>query len=219
MVATLRLRLIGVQQSWGTRARFDIRDSEVAPTKSGVVGLAAAALGLSRSADIRHLAALRMGVRTDRAGIRMTDYHTALDVVSSEGKPTKEAVVSSRAYLADAAFLVCLEGGDYGLLETIQAALINPRWPLFLGRRSFPPSVPVAFCEPNGPEPILLLPLEPVLASTPPVVPVQDGARLLLHVEDPTGNQEWFDQPLDDFQQRGFRSRRVKVTEMRWTQS
>lgn len=125
-IATLLLRLVGPQQSWGTRSRFDMRDSELAPTKSGVVGLVAAALGLPRGADIRAIAALRMGVRTDRPGIRLVDYHTALDVVTSDGKPSKDAVVSQRAYLADAAFLVGLEGRERELLEAIQAALLSP---------------------------------------------------------------------------------------------
>lgn len=196
-----------------------MRDSELAPTKSGVVGLVAAALGLPRGADIRAIAALRMGVRTDRPGIRLVDYHTALDVVTSDGKPSKDAVVSQRAYLADAAFLVGLEGRERELLEAIQAALLEPRWPLGLGRRAFPPSLPVAFHGGGDPEAIVEFPLEEALRIAPPVVPVKDGAALRFHIEDPTGDQEWFDQPIDDFRHRGFRTRRVKVSEMRWGSS
>ena len=138
MNTSLRFRLVGPQQSWGTRARFDIRDTEMAPTKSGVVGLMAAALGLGRDADISHLAKLRMGSRTDRAGTWAKDYHTALNTISSDGKPTSGAIVSSRAYIADAAFLVAVEGRDVALLREIQAALLEPHWPLALGRRAFP---------------------------------------------------------------------------------
>lgn len=216
-MATLRLRLAGPQQSWGTRARFDIRDSEVAPTKSGVIGLVAAALGLARDADIAYLAQLRMGARADRPGVRMSDYQTALDVVSSDGKPSKDAVVSKRAYLADAAFLVGLESADRVLLQHISRALIDPKWPLFLGRRAFPPSLPIAYSDPNGPDAVVDQPLEMVLSTTPPIVEVGDHARLMLYVEDPSGDQEWFDQPLNDFRQRGFRPRRVRITEIRWS--
>ncbi len=55
-------------QSWGTRSRFDYRDTWPYPTKSGVVGLLAAALGPDRNEDVSDLAALRMGVRVDRKG-------------------------------------------------------------------------------------------------------------------------------------------------------
>lgn len=65
---TLLIRLQGPLQSWGTRSRFDHRDTWPYPTKSGVVGLLAAALGRDRREDVSDLAALRMGVRVDRKG-------------------------------------------------------------------------------------------------------------------------------------------------------
>ena len=46
-----------------------------------------------------------------------------------------------RPWLVDAAFTVILTGGD---LEAIRAALIRPRWPLYLGRTGFLPSRPLA---------------------------------------------------------------------------
>lgn len=216
MSVTLRIRLVGPQQAWGTRSRFDIRDTEIAPTKSGVVGLLAAALGLSRNTDVSHLADLRMGVRTDRLGVRMNDYHTALDVVTSDGKPSKDAVVSNRAYLADAAFLVGLEGEDQKLLEELQGALIDPHWPLALGRRAFPPSLPVAFSSADDPDAIVDARLEEALVSCPPLVEVHEEAVFRYHLEDSEGDQEWFDQPVDNFLKRTFRPRRVKVREARW---
>lgn len=213
MITSLRFRLVGPQQSWGTRSRFDMRDTEMAPSKSGVVGLIAAALGLSRDADISHLAQLRMGTRTDRVGTWAKDYHTALDTVSSEGKATRGAIVSSRAYLADAAFLAAVESTDEALLREIQAALLAPHWPLALGRRAFPPSLPVAFGGQHDPTPIVEGPLEEALSSCPPVVEVPDDALFLYHLEDASGSQEWFDQPVSNFRLRRFRARRVKVVE------
>src|SRR5690625_925439 len=118
---TLLLRLVGPQQSWGTSSRFDRRDSELAPTKSGVVGLLAAALGYPRQRDVTDLAALRMGVRVDRRGTLMSDYHTALEVLDTGGKTG--TVVSERHYLADAAFVVGLEGHEPGFLHKVHAAL------------------------------------------------------------------------------------------------
>lgn len=48
MVTSLALCFDAPMQSWGTRSRGVIRDTTSEPTKSGVVGLIAAALGISR---------------------------------------------------------------------------------------------------------------------------------------------------------------------------
>ncbi|MEV6813996.1 type I-E CRISPR-associated protein Cas5/CasD, partial [Micromonospora sp. NPDC051296] len=48
-----------------------------------------------------------------------------------------------RYYLADAVFLVVLEGEDAVQIDKIQHALRAPVWPLFLGRRAFPPARPL----------------------------------------------------------------------------
>lgn len=45
---TLLLRLVGPMQSWGTTSRFDQRDTGKDPSKSGVIGLLAAAMGIDR---------------------------------------------------------------------------------------------------------------------------------------------------------------------------
>jgi len=74
------------------------------------------------------------------------DYHTALDVRKASGTKmtdTKSAEVSERYYLADAAFLVGLEGDDLELLHKLDRTLRNPHWFLFLGRKAFVPSEPV----------------------------------------------------------------------------
>ena len=149
---TLLLRLAGPMQSWGTQSRFTERDTGREPSKSGVVGLLCAALGRPRTEPVDDLAALRMGVRVDRAGALLVDYQTAggahrrgetYGVAMAEGG-TGGTVVSRRAYLADADFVVGLAGDDLGLLRELDAALARPVWPLCLGRKAFPPGVPVA---------------------------------------------------------------------------
>lgn len=143
-MSTLLLRLAGPMQSWGTTSRFDERDSQLEPSKSGVLGLVCAALGRDRAEPVDDLASLKMGVRVDREGLLMRDYQTATGVVSAAGKVDLDrTVISPRYYLADAAFLVGLEGEDCQLLEHIHAALREPVWPLALGRKSFPPGEPV----------------------------------------------------------------------------
>lgn len=141
---TLLLRLAGPMQSWGTTSRFDERDSQLEPSKSGVLGLVCAALGRDRAESVDDLARLKMGVRVDREGLLMRDYQTATGVMTAAGKTDfNRTVISPRYYLADAAFLVGLEGLERELLQAIHAALRAPVWPLALGRKSFPPSEPV----------------------------------------------------------------------------
>lgn len=144
---TLLMRLIGPLQSWGTTSRFDERDTQLEPSKSGVLGLLCAALGRDRAEPVDDLARLRMGVRVDREGALMRDYQTATGVlIAATAKPDLgRTVVSPRFYLSDAAFLVGLEGDELALLEQLNAALRAPYWPLALGRKAFVPSQPVWF--------------------------------------------------------------------------
>ena len=141
-IGTLALQLAAPMQSWGTRSRFTRRDTAPEPTKSGIVGLLMAALGRPRDDDecVQELATLRLGVRIDLEGTTERDYHTIANVASADGKGNK-GVVSNRYYLADAAFLAVLEGERTGL-EELYYALLRPKWPLYLGRRSFIPSLP-----------------------------------------------------------------------------
>ena len=129
-MSTLLLRLKGPMQSWGVTSKFDTRTTERAPSKSAIIGMLACALGRHRNESIDDLNALRFGVRIDDEGKLMRDYHTA--------KSAKSAYVTHRYYLADAAFLVGLEGDD-GFIKQIQEALLHPYFPMFLGRRSCPP--------------------------------------------------------------------------------
>jgi CRISPR system Cascade subunit CasD len=128
-------------QSWGTRSRFDDRDTHPEPTKSGVLGLVCAALGRSRQTSNDDLNALLFGVRVDAPGTILTDFHTAQGVVRAAGAGTS-TVTSHRHFVADARFLAGLQGEDLGLLRLIEACLHDPVWTLALGRRSFPPALP-----------------------------------------------------------------------------
>jgi CRISPR system Cascade subunit CasD len=139
---TLLLRLVGPMQSWGTTSRFDHRDTGKEPSKSGVLGLLAAALGIPRDnwSDLEPLTYLSMGVRHDRPGVPKTDYQTAQNIILADGSNKHNTAVTTRDYLADASFLVGLEGNNRGLLERAYSALRDPMWPLALGRKSYVPS-------------------------------------------------------------------------------
>lgn len=139
---TLLLRLSGPMQSWGLQSRFEHRDTVLEPTKSGVIGLLCAALGRDRNEPIDDLAALRMGVRVDQEGQVRSDYQTAQRWKPGPERGRRQPVgttLSSRFYLADARFLAGFESDDAGLLEEIDRSLRAPHWPLFLGRKAFPP--------------------------------------------------------------------------------
>lgn len=149
---TLLMRLEGPMQAWGTQdSRFVIRRTAEAPTKSGVIGMLCAALGVSRAEAseewLPRLSALDMGVRLDRSGIRWWDYHTVgagmqMRIAESDGKTKPGAMLTRREYLCDASFLVALRGKP-ALVEELAAALQQPRWPLYLGRKTCPPSRPI----------------------------------------------------------------------------
>src|SRR5206468_1777751 len=88
---------------------------------------------------------LKMAVRVDREGRLMRDYHTAQNVRRADTTKTpQDTVLSERYYLADADFLVGLQG-DLTFLKQLQTKLRQPTWSLFLGRKSFVPALPV--CE------------------------------------------------------------------------
>ncbi|ARF58334.1 type I-E CRISPR-associated protein Cas5/CasD [Streptomyces gilvosporeus] len=151
----LLLRLAGPLQSWGEHSHFNERDTAACPTRSGVIGLLAAALGRRRGTPLEDLARLSLTVRVDRPGVLLRDLHTVggglpskATVTTAEGKKRSGdtgTLLTHRAYLADAAFTLALTGGpdDKDLLVRLAAALDSPRWPLFLGRRSCPPEGPL----------------------------------------------------------------------------
>jgi CRISPR system Cascade subunit CasD len=149
VTTTVLLRLEGPLQSWGTRSRFPDRDTENEPSKSGVLGLVGASLGMARddTATLALLAAARMAVRVDREGTLLGDYHT-VGGGTFRGQPhgvydAKGAVLTRRHYLQSASFLAALGFEDAALAERVDAALGAPVWPLALGRRACAPSLPV----------------------------------------------------------------------------
>ncbi len=208
---TLLLRLAGPMQSWGTTSRFDERDSQLEPSKSGVLGLLCAALGRDRRESLDDLANLKMGVRVDREGVILRDYQTATGVMTATGKADlRRTVVSPRYYLADAVFLVGLEGDDLGLLESLQVAVQAPVWPLALGRKSFPPGQPVWLKDGIRPEGLRQALLAwPSLLTSKRLSHV--SSRLIL--EHPDEGAVRLDQPVAPFAARRFGPRHV-VTEV-----
>jgi len=207
-VYTLLLRLEGPMQSWGYRSRFDYRDTALEPTRSGVIGLICAAMGIARGEDITRFDAIRIGVRVDREGRVERDYHTALDVIKADRSGT-DTVVSYRNYLADAIFTVGLESEDLNLLNSIEAKLRSPQWPLYLGRMSFCLSGhPLFASRPAVVQATLMDALEGAAWSLR-CKPADGMLNFRLVLETPDGERAQHDWPLC-FGERRFKPRTIK---------
>src|SRR5690554_4641662 len=99
----LLLRLEGPLQSWGTRARWDVRDTAREPTRSGIIGLLAAALGYGRG-DPRIVddleGGLEIGVRVEREGEVLDDYHTVTGFLPTADGSYRHSGIKTAANLA-----------------------------------------------------------------------------------------------------------------------
>jgi len=137
-MTVLLLRLAGPLQAWGAASRFAQRGTEIAPTKSGVIGMLAAAKGIRRTEPLTELLGLEFGVRLDQPGQILRDFQTAR---SLDGRAS--APLTYRFYLSDAIFLAAVHG-EADLLHDLAQALRRPQYPLYLGRRSCPPAGPVS---------------------------------------------------------------------------
>lgn len=137
-MTVLLLKLSGPLQAWGNESRFTRRMTEREPTKSGIIGLIASAMGCSREDSLEDFAELEFGVRVDQKGRLLRDFQTER---SLDGKTVMP--LSQRYYIADAKYLAALSGDD-ALLKRADNALNHPRWPLYLGRRSCPPDAPLS---------------------------------------------------------------------------
>lgn len=197
---TLLLRLEGPLQAWSTQGKLGIRDTDREPSKSGVLGLLGAALGMPRDDDeqLATLRTLSMAARIDRPGSLLRDYHTA-----GGGRfrgsadyfvfGATDCIPSERYYLQDASFLVALAGEDE-LVARAGAAVQSPHWPIFLGRRSCPPSVPPFVGIVDGEARVALRAASLVLPEGRP----HEGRRLRLVVEvgPEQGGEPRYDNPL-----------------------
>ncbi|MEV6982382.1 type I-E CRISPR-associated protein Cas5/CasD [Sphaerisporangium sp. NPDC051017] len=230
--STLVLRLGGPLQSWGDRSVFNRRDTRPEPTKSGVLGLLAAAAGRPREQPPGELLDLRMGVRVDQPGTLLRDYHTVSDYrgrplpqagVSAKGvqkltSPAKYTHITQRFYLQDAVFLAVLEG-PAPLVRTLADAIKRPAFPLALGRRSCVPTQPLLIAVRDAP-------LEEVLHAEPWQATEQAKALysrrgrarpatvdLSATVDDPEGQDSLNDVPQSFApRDRRFSSRRIRHT-------
>lgn len=125
-------------QSWGTSSHFETRNTDYYPSKSAVIGVIAASFGYSRDEDekIRKLNELDFAVRVDQVGLLKKDYHIA-SKYKNDGSFERN-YVTNRYYLEDAIFVVAISSKDEDWIKEIYAAIKNPYFQPFMGRRSCP---------------------------------------------------------------------------------
>lgn len=181
-MSILILRLEGPLQSWGEHSvYYQEGDTATMPTKSGIVGLLACALGISKeeSAEIAALSdALTIGIRADRPGKILIDFQTtsAKRLQTAEHgtrKEKKSTICAHKQYLEDAAFTVALTSNDESLLKHLADALQHPSWSIFLGRKSCVPTRPVFESLLDGNSLLDALKTVPVLPQRPTKEPAK----------------------------------------------
>lgn len=140
-MSTILLKFAGPLQSWGTKSHFETRHTDYYPSKSAVIGLIAASLGIRRDADdeIDRLNQLKFAVRVEQQGNLLRDYHIAKKF-KNDGS-LAHTYVTERYYLEDYIFIVGIEHDDAQWMAKIENALKNPYFQPFMGRRSNPLTV------------------------------------------------------------------------------
>lgn len=156
----LALWLDAPLQSWGFESRFERRHTAMFPTKSGVLGLVLAAMGVPKGSD-RERETLVAFAEPGMVSVmiprrhgrhknqplpvrRLTDYHTVLGTRTADNPKSRGdyTVPTWRDYLMDARFGVLMPG-KYDTVEQAARCLIDPVWGIWLGRKSCPPASPL----------------------------------------------------------------------------
>ncbi len=153
---TLFLRLEALLQCYVTTDKYNGRSpliyTQRYPSKSAIIGLLSGAIGVRRHQSVETLSRLNtllMGVRIDREGVLIEDFQIANPpLITAEGGVSKSqdgAMLTGkndvREYIADASFLVALQGSEE-IIELCVQALDNPVFPLYYGRKFCTPLMP-----------------------------------------------------------------------------
>ncbi|WP_374337475.1 type I-E CRISPR-associated protein Cas5/CasD [Leeia sp.] len=156
----LLFRLYGPLASWGELAVGEVRPSAPYPSRSALLGLLAAALGITRedeAAQARLDASVLFGVKLSAASLPLRDYHTVqwpdaprkfryrTRQQEMRDKAKLNTILSRRQYHCDClvTVAVCLTEHASHTLAQLAAALQEPAFALFLGRRACPPALPL----------------------------------------------------------------------------
>lgn len=159
----LVFRLYGPMASWGEIAVGESRHSAVHPSRSALLGLLSAALGVRREDDDAQTAlndGYRFGVKLHATGHPLRDYHTVQagpqlkkliyrtrrQELSLPRRDQLGTLLSAREYRCDSFSTVAVgakPGAGWSLAQLAEA-LRYPVFPLYLGRKSCPLAAPLA---------------------------------------------------------------------------
>ncbi len=166
----LLFQLYGAMSAWGDIAVGEERPSAIHPGRSAILGLLAAAVGIRRDEEDKHLAlehGYGMAVRMESSGTFLKDYHTtqvapqvalkkhpavtrrdelmALSSYQKQNQKISGTILSNRAYRCDALYQIVLwERQETSFPLAFLADRLNyPRFVLYLGRKSCPLSLPL----------------------------------------------------------------------------
>lgn len=173
-LASLAILLDAPLQAWGVSSRYQRRETEAFPVKSGLVGLLAAALGVDKNAadepgQIASLAGFLVTAyrvpKTVRSPVfRLVDFHTVgggydkdastfekLSIPRKASGPPFGTVLTRRAYLTDSRFAAVFTG-DANAIRSCREALDDPRWGIWFGRKACLPALPLSPVVGDSPE-------------------------------------------------------------------
>lgn len=167
MTDYLMLTLYSPMAAMGDIAVGERRASSSVPSKSAILGLVAAALGIDRADTDKHVALEKcygFGVLVNEPGRPLDDYHTIQTASQSEirkwsktaGHPPEtrkqlleaeslETILSTRGYRTDALYTATLWAKEPApfTLEDIKSAILEPHYTLYFGRKACPFSLPL----------------------------------------------------------------------------
>lgn len=160
MSAWLVILIAAPLASFGEEPGNARRGSADRPTRSALIGLAGAALGVERAdaeGQSRLSASFLTATRTLRPGAPLTDFHTFQSLPAAKGavatraealerRSDLETSITRRDYRADGLWQAAYCGREGGAisLETLREAFLRPRFMLFAGRKSCPLAAPLA---------------------------------------------------------------------------
>lgn len=156
-------QLYGPLMSWGDIAIGGERRSFPHPTKSAIIGVIAAALGIKRDNEKSQQLlskTIGFGIKLISPGIMVRDFHTAQTPANDKKVrfysrrdelamiPERiDTVLSRREYRCDsmAHVAVWIRDAESDItIEAISDALQSPAYHLYLGRKSCPPAIPLS---------------------------------------------------------------------------
>lgn len=173
-LASLAILLDAPLQAWGVSSRYQRRETEAFPVKSGLVGMLAAALGIDKHAadESGQIASLtgflvttyRVPKTVRSPVVRLVDFHTVgggydkdaskfekLSIPRKASGPPFGTVLTRRAYLTDSRFAAVFTG-DANAIRSCREALDDPRWGVWFGRKACLPALPLSPVVGDSPE-------------------------------------------------------------------